>query len=128
MLKSILLVGTGGFIGSVFRFLITRFAAFQWDATFPYGTFLVNITGCLIIGIIYGAALKQISSAEMRLLLATGFCGGFTTFSSFSFEFLVLLREGHQNLAFLYATGSMTLGLIAVWVGLLFARSFLTIT
>ena len=122
MLKSILLVGAGGFAGSVLRYLISEFSALKWGAAFPYGTFIVNIAGCLIIGLIYGLGVKQIASTEMRLLLATGFCGGFTTFSSFSFEFLVLLREGHTTLAFLYAGGSMAVGLTAVWLGVLITK------
>lgn len=123
MLKTLLLVGTGGFTGSVLRYLISEFTALKWGTTFPYGTFIVNIAGCLIIGIIYGLGVKQLAPTEMRLLLATGFCGGFTTFSSFSFEFLILLREGQTSLAFLYAAGSMIAGLAAVWVGLLIAKN-----
>lgn len=123
MLKSILLVGAGGFAGSVLRFLISRYTALQWDTVFPSGTFLVNIAGCLLIGIIYGLGIKQITTTELRLVLATGFCGGFTTFSSFSFEFLILLREGHHNLAFFYSAGSIIIGLAAVWIGLFIARS-----
>lgn len=123
MLKTLLLVGAGGFAGSVLRFLISRFTALQWDSLFPYGTFIINISGCLIIGIIYGLGIKELASSEMRLLLATGFCGGFTTFSSFSFEFMILLQEGHTNLAFLYAAGSMVMGLFAVWAGLLIVQS-----
>lgn len=123
MLKSILLIGFGGFAGSVLRFLISRYTALQWDTFFPSGTLLVNIAGCLMIGIIYGLTFKDAAAPEIRLLLATGFCGGFTTFSSFSFEFLILLRDGHHNLAFLYAGSSMMLGLAAVWIGLFIIKS-----
>jgi len=118
MLQSILLVGTGGFAGSVLRFLISRFTVLQWGGLFPYGTFLVNITGCLVIGIIYGLGLKELISTDVRLLLATGVCGGFTTFSSFSMEFFVLIREDHTGLGFLYAAASMVVGLAAVWAGM----------
>jgi len=122
MLKAILLVGTGGFAGSVLRYLISRFMAVQTTSSFPFGTFSVNILGCLILGLIYGLGMKELVSSEMRLLLATGFCGGFTTFSSFSFEFMILLREGYTGLAFLYAAGSMAVGLAAVWIGILITK------
>ena len=118
MLKTLFLVGIGGFLGSVLRFSISKFVAFQSATTFPLGTFTVNILGSLIIGLIYGLALKDLASSELRLLVATGFCGGFTTFSSFSFEFLTLLRDDHIGLAFLYAAGSLAMGLAAVWIGL----------
>lgn len=123
MLKSLLLVGVGGAAGSLFRYILSRLLTSEVPFTFPYGTFAVNIIGCLLIGVIYGLGLKELSSSSMRLLLGTGFCGGFTTFSSFSLEFLLLLREGHANLAFLYAAASMILGLSAVWLGLLFTKA-----
>ncbi len=124
MLKSILLVGTGGFAGSVLRYLISRFIALETSSAFPLGTFTVNIAGCLIIGLIYGFGIKEPVSSEMRLLLATGFCGGFTTFSSFSMEFFLLLGDGYAGLAFLYAGASMAAGLAAVWAGLMIVKGF----
>jgi CrcB protein len=124
MLKSILLVGAGGFTGSVLRYLISRFMALETSSAFPFGTFIVNIAGCLIIGIIYGMGVKEMASSDMRLLLATGFCGGFTTFSSFSMEFFLLLRDGYTGMAFFYAGASMAVGLAAVWAGLMIAEGF----
>lgn len=124
MLKTLFLVGTGGFAGSVLRFAISKFVALQSTSLFPLGTFCVNIFGSLVIGIIYGLALKNLATSEMRLLIATGFCGGFTTFSSFSFEFLTLLRSDQISLAMLYAIGSLAAGLFAVWCGLILAKMF----
>lgn len=118
MFKAILLVGAGGFAGSIARYLLTRLTTTEWAGPFPTGTFIVNVLGCLAIGLIYGLGLKEMQYSALRLMLATGFCGGFTTFSSFSFEFLILLRQGHTGMAFLYAGGSMIVGLGAVWLGL----------
>lgn len=123
MLKSLILVGAGGFAGSVGRYLLTRYLTSVPPSVFPWGTFAVNILGCLAIGLLYGLGLRAIAGSELRLLLATGFCGGFTTFSSFSLEFMILLREGHTGAAFLYAGGSMLVGLAAVWAGLMLTRS-----
>jgi len=118
MLKTLILVGSGGFLGSSFRYLLSRYIESNWLSSFPYGTFGVNVLGCLIIGIIYGLSVKNLASGEIRLLLATGFCGGFTTFSSFSYEFLTLLQDGQLWYAFLYSFGSLLAGLFAVWIGL----------
>ena len=122
MMKILLFVGGGGFLGSVFRYVISRYVETNWLSSFPYGTFLVNIAGCLIIGLIYGLSIKNIASGEARLLLATGFCGGFTTFSSFSYEFLSLLQDGQLWYAFLYSFGSLLIGLLAVWLGLILIK------
>lgn len=118
MIKAILLVGSGGFLGSVLRYLLSKYIESTWLSSFPFGTFGVNIIGCLIIGLIYGLSIKSIASGEIRLLLATGFCGGFTTFSSFSYEFLTLLQDGQLWYAFLYSFCSLLAGLLAVWIGL----------
>lgn len=118
MLKMILLVGSGGFAGSVARFLIARHIELKYLSSFPYGTFFVNVTGCFIIGILYGLTIKNIVTPETRLLLATGFCGGFTTFSTFSYEFLTLLQDNQIYFAFLYVTGSLLLGITAAWLGI----------
>jgi len=118
MIKTLILVGSGGFLGSSLRYLLSRYIESRWLSSFPYGTFGVNILGCLIIGLIYGLSIKNLASGEIRLLLATGFCGGFTTFSSFSYEFLSLMQDGQLWYAFLYCFGSLLAGLLAVWIGL----------
>jgi len=119
MIKTLLLVGIGGFAGSVLRYLISYYVNINWSTHFPFGTLLVNLAGSLFIGMIIAAALQNDMSQQMRLLLATGFCGGFTTFSSFSYEFFSLLQHGHTGYAFLYAGASLVLGLLFVWTGMM---------
>ena len=122
MLKSILLVGTGGFAGSALRYVISRFLDTSTTSGFPFGTFIVNILGSFLIGIIIASALSNNLDQSTKLLLATGFCGGFTTFSSFSYEFFSLLQNEHTGYAFLYAGASFGLGLLFVWLGFILGK------
>lgn len=117
MLQSIIAVGIGGFVGSIFRYLISHYINISTHSTFPFGTLTVNVVGSFLIGIIIAAALEGDLNKSMRLLLATGFCGGFTTFSSFSYEFFSLLQHEQTGYAFLYAIASFVLGLAFVWLG-----------
>ncbi|WP_372638514.1 fluoride efflux transporter CrcB [Fodinibius sp.] len=117
MVQTIFMVGIGGFAGSVLRYLISYYMKASWSTVYPFGTFTVNLAGSFLIGIIIAAALTENLSQQARLLLATGFCGGFTTFSTFSFEFFSLLQNGHTGYAFLYAVSSLALGLLFVWLG-----------
>ncbi|HLR26652.1 MAG TPA: fluoride efflux transporter CrcB [Fodinibius sp.] len=117
MLQSVLIVGIGGFLGSIGRYLISYLIKQQWPFPFPFGTITVNLLGSLLIGIIMALSLTENIGQQMRLLLATGFCGGFTTFSTFSFEFFSLLQKEHSGYAFLYAGASLMLGLLFVWLG-----------
>ncbi len=117
MLQSILIVGVGGFFGSIFRYLITHYVNISAQPIFPWGTLMVNLLGSFFIGIIIASVISENLSQPYRLLLATGFCGGFTTFSSFSYEFFSLLQHEHTGYAFLYAIGSFGLGLLLVWLG-----------
>src|SRR5262245_22590227 len=94
MINNFLLVGLGGGVGSMLRYLCQKWLNYN-EHNFPWGTFVVNIVGCLIIGVVYAASAKGTGwSPQARLLLTAGFCGGFTTFSSFSAENLNFLREG----------------------------------
>jgi len=116
MAKQIFIVGFAGGIGSIARFLCQKYIYAFSPHPFPFGTFLVNILGCLLIGIFYAIAEKgNLSSPEMRLLLMTGFCGGFTTFSSFSLENITLLRAGEYLYFLLYTLGSVVLGFLATF-------------
>jgi len=118
MIKNLLLVGLGGGIGSIARYLCQKWFSENYPHPFPWGTFLVNLCGCFLIGVFYEAAEKtSVLSPQARLLLITGFCGGFTTFSTFAFENMNLLRIGDNFYFALYAVGSVVLGIAAVYVG-----------
>ena len=123
MLRSILIIGTGGFIGSVSRFLASKFVQNNVLSSFPYGTFLVNILGCLLIGFFYGLSERgNIMSAEWKMFLTVGFCGGFTTFSTFANENMALLRDGNFFYFALYTSLSVFLGLLATYLGNLITK------
>ena len=116
MIKQILWVAAGGAIGSAARFLISRGLP---SSVFPWGTFFVNILGCLIIGVLLGLFERQyLTNPDFKLLLITGFCGGYTTFSAFSAENIQLLDSGQTLTAFLYIGASIFIGLFALWLGL----------
>jgi CrcB protein len=125
MVKSLIIVGFGGFIGTVARFLISRYFQVNISSLFPWGTFIVNIVGCLLIGMIYGISEKgNFLSPEARLFLTVGICGGFTTFSTFSNDaFLLLKQEEWIRFAF-YTSMSFFLGLLAVYAGRIITKLF----
>lgn len=120
MLTKILLVGLGGGAGSILRFLTSAYIN-RWNiTTFPLGTFLVNVMGCLIIGFLLGVTGKAFNE-DIKLLLVTGFCGGYTTFSTFSSENLFLLQNGNYLMLVIYILASIIIGLLAVWFGVFLA-------
>jgi CrcB protein len=123
-MKQVLLVFLGGGIGSALRYMIEK--AFSMPSTgFPLGTFSVNIIGSLLIGIFMGIALKNNNFSENQaLLLVTGICGGFTTFSAFAYENQQFLKEGDLTSFVTYSLGSLTLGILAVFLGLFVSKSF----
>lgn len=112
MLNNILLVGLGGGIGSILRYLLQR----TLNLSFPYGTLLANITGCLLIGLLWGLFTKNIDE-QRRLLLVTGFCGGFTTFSSFTYEGVQMMMDNRWFSFAVYTALSVLLGLLATYFG-----------
>lgn len=124
MLRTILIVGTGGFIGSVMRYLVQFFVEKGMSTTFPWGTFIANITGSFIIGIVFALAEKgSIMNAEWRLFLAVGICGGFTTFSSFAYNNLTLLKENAYGQLLWNIGGSLFFGILAVYLGIILIRA-----
>lgn len=119
MVKTFLLVGLGGFIGSVARYGVGLGFSKIIRLTFPYATFTVNLLGCLFIGLIFGLSEKyDWMTDEWRIFLTLGFCGGFTTFSTFAFENMSMLQNSNYLGFILYSVGSLLLGLLAVWGGL----------
>ena len=123
MIKTLLLVGTGGFLGSVSRFMASRFMQNTFPSAFPLGTFFVNISGCFLIGFIYGISERSsLLTSGWKMFLAVGFCGGFTTFSTFANENLALLRDGAYFYFFLYTGLSVFLGIAATFSGVLITK------
>ena len=115
MIKDFLLVGLGGALGSMLRFAAGMAIGVR---TIPFATFVINIIGSFIIGLVVAFSLKNEAFAlNWRVFLATGLCGGFTTFSAFSLENLQLLQEGRLGMFALYAVSSLLFGLAAVWLG-----------
>lgn len=115
--KLYLLAGLGSFIGGVLRFAISHIYVSRFSTIFPYHTFLINIVGSFVIGIVAAAALKGSISEDWKVFLAVGICGGFTTFSAFSLEMLDMLRSGAVATALAYAAASLALGLVAAYLG-----------
>jgi fluoride exporter len=125
MIKTLLLVGTGGFLGSISRFLASRFVQENLPFSFPFGTFFVNVSGCLLVGLIYGISERSsLLTSEWKMFLAVGFCGGFTTFSTFANENLALLRDGEFFYFLLYTGLSLFLGITATFLGVIITRLF----
>jgi len=113
----ILILGIGGFLGTISRYLLYLWVDKHLPLIFPWGTFSVNIIGCFLIGLIIGGASKGLIDDQLRLFLVTGFCGGFTTFSTFSFDGIHLLEQGHFTSFTLYICGSVAFGLLAAYFG-----------
>jgi len=123
MLRTILLVGSGGFIGSVMRYLVQYYMEKSLISTFPWGTLIANLAGSFIIGIVFALAEKgNLMNAEWRIFLAVGICGGFTTFSSFAYNNLIMLNQKAWGSLFLNIGGNLFLGILAVYLGIILIR------
>ncbi len=122
-MKHLLLVGLGGFIGSVARFLVSKLNLSWHFLSIPMGTLTVNVLGSFIIGILVGISVKSdLITTDLRLFLMVGFCGGFTTFSSFSSENLMLMQNGQVVTVLIYTALSILLGFLAVYLGYIFTN------
>lgn len=124
MLKTLIIIGFGGFFGSISRYVLSQFIDKNLTSFYPYGTFLVNFIGCVLLGFIYAMGEKeQILSSDMRFFLATGFCGSFTTFSTFSYENQELLNQGQWGIALTYIILSIIIGISATFGGVFLGRT-----
>ena len=117
-----LMVFLGGMVGAPVRYLTDRAVQSRHDSVFPWGTFLINVSGAFILGAIAAATAHRHLPADVNLLLGTGFCGGLTTFSTFSFETVRLLEDGSLAEAGLNVVGSLLLGLAAAFAGFALLR------
>lgn len=118
MLKAMLLAGVGGFVGTCLRYLTGKLCHLLVAGAFPLGTFVVNIVGSFIIGLLFGAAERTNTiTPAVSALLITGFCGGFTTFSSFADDIYLLLQERNYATFVLYTVLTVVLGILLVWAG-----------
>jgi CrcB protein len=116
-MRVLLLIGTGSFIGGVLRYSLSQFIQTKFLSAFPFGTLGVNILGCFTIGLVFALSERTNMSPEVRLFLATGICGGFTTFSAFSNETFSLMRDGQFLYASAYITTSVLFGVLATFFG-----------
>lgn len=123
-MRILLIIGAGGFLGSVARYLSQQGISKILPVIFPYGTFAVNIVGCFLIGIFYALADRgNAMTPEWRFFLTTGFCGGFTTFSTFTYESYNLIREEQYLYLSLYISMSVIIGILATFLAITLIRS-----
>jgi CrcB protein len=121
-MHAFLLIGLGGIVGANLRYAVSGWAATRFGAGFPYGTLIVNLAGCFVIGLFLGVLTARFpDQTDARLLVATGFLGAETTFSTFAYESVILIREGTYGTAIRNVLGSTVLGLICTAIGLALA-------
>jgi len=123
MIRNILLVGLGGGLGSIARYNCQRWIFMVYPQSFPFGTFIVNIIGCFLIGFFWALFLKPPFNDNWRLFFMTGICGGFTTFSAFTLEGIGLVKEQKTGLFLVYTGASVIIGLVATYLGMKIIRS-----
>lgn len=117
-MRALLFVGIGGGLGSILRYVVSVFVGRHIPIVFPMGTLLVNISGCFLIGVFYSIFARHADlHTDWRLFLITGICGGYTTFSTFSYDGLILLKQGSGFSFMLYVLGSVVIGLLATFAG-----------
>jgi CrcB protein len=124
-LANCLVVGMGGFIGANIRYFLGRWAAQKWGTDFPYGTFVINVSGSFILGLFATLAARLAWNDAWRLLVAIGFVGAFTTFSTFEYETFELIRQNNLARAGVNVLGSVLVGFLAVYLGVVVARLLL---
>jgi fluoride exporter len=117
-----IIIGLGGFLGAIARYLVSDWAAQKWGAAFPYGTLIINLAGSFVLGLFLAASTERLLvDPRLRLFLATGFLGAFTTFSTFTYESAELMLNGGRSLGLLNLIGSVLLGafmaFLGIWLG-----------
>jgi CrcB protein len=118
------MIGIGGCLGSILRFWLGNYIGSKMGTRFPYGTFVVNITGSFLIGLVLALlTVRTQLGATWRYLIPIGFIGGYTTFSSFEYETLRTIQDGQVGVAFLYVALSVIVGFVAVWGGMMAGRA-----
>lgn len=126
MNRIVLIIGLAGFLGTIARYLSQQLVYKYYPVTFPYGTLAVNLLGCFLIGIFYALSEKgNLLSPEWRMFLTTGFCGGFTTFSTFTYESVNLINDRQYLYLGIYATVSVVVGITATYLGIWLTKSLL---
>jgi fluoride exporter len=122
-MKDMLWVGLGGFAGANIRYLLGLWIATRFGATLPYGTFVINVTGSFVLGVVMGLLDAHVLAPAVRLSLAIGFVGAYTTFSTFTYETLRLIEDGSLLLATGNVVGSVVVGMLAAFAGLAAGRA-----
>lgn len=118
MIKMMLLAGCGGFVGTALRFLVGKICAHVHLGGFPLGTFAVNVVGSFLIGLLFGLAENRgVLTPAASAVMITGFCGGFTTFSTFADDIFLLLQKGQWGIFLTYVISSLVIGVLLVWLG-----------
>lgn len=118
-MEKILFIGSGGFIGAVMRYWISGWVYEKWGTAYPYGTFVVNIAGAFLLGLIMSATEEHlVLPAHIKMAVTVGILGAFTTFSTFCYESMMLIQEGNVLRAFLNIAVSLLVGLVFVFVGI----------
>ncbi len=116
MLKYVV-VGVGGFLGAIARYLVGNYIGSRFGVRFPYGTFVINMSGCFFIGLVLALLMRATASPYWRYLIPIGFIGAFTTFSTFEYETLRAVQDGQAITGLLNVVLSVIVGFIAVWAG-----------
>jgi CrcB protein len=123
--RSIAAIGVGGGIGSILRYLVTLGMTQQFGPGYPWATFTINVTGSFIIGLVFELAQTRMGfSPVLRLFLMTGILGGYTTFSTYALDIVTLFSDRAPGLGVLYAAGSVVLGFLAAFAGIVLVRAF----
>lgn len=117
-------VGFGGFVGAIARYLLGTYIGGRFGVRFPYGTFVINMTGCFLIGLVLAVLSRTTESAYWRYLIPIGFIGAYTTFSTFEYETLRAVQDGQMLTGMLNLGLSVIVGFIAVWAGDALGRVF----